>query len=49
MPLIILVYGDYTSYNGRIRENVGLERFHCTYVRMYEGLYVRTYILAHIF
>ena len=35
MPLTILKYGDCTSYNGRIRENVGyrgvgLERFHCT-------------------
>ena len=35
MPLTILMYGDCTSYNGRIRENVvdyrgvRLERFHC--------------------
>ena len=24
VPLTILMYGDCTSYNGRIRENVGL-------------------------
>ena len=35
MPLTILKYGDCTSYNGQIRENldyrgVGLERFQCT-------------------
>ena len=34
MPLTILMYGDCTSYNGRIREmldyrGVGLARFHC--------------------
>ena len=23
------MYGEFTSYNGQIRENVGLERFHC--------------------
>ena len=31
MPFTILMYGDCTSYNGRIKENVGLERFHCIY------------------
>ena len=30
VSLTILTYGDCTSYNGRIRENVGLERFRCT-------------------
>ena len=29
MPLTIFKYGDCTSYNGQIRENVGLARFHC--------------------
>ena len=24
MPLTILMYGDWTSYNGQIRKNVGL-------------------------
>ena len=46
MPLTILMYGDFTSYNGRIRENVGLERcwikgvsLHiCTIICMYMDL-----------
>ena len=35
MPLTILTYGDCTSYNGRIRENVGLARFHCNISEQY--------------
>ena len=32
MPLTVLMYSDCTSYNGQIRENVGLERSHCSWV-----------------
>ena len=35
VPLTILVYGDCTSYNGRIRENVGLQRCWISKVSLY--------------
>ena len=35
MPLTILMYGDSTSYNGQIRENVGLERCRISEVSLY--------------
>ena len=41
MPLTILMYGDRTSYNGQIRENVGLKRCRIREV----SLYICTYIV----
>ena len=35
MPLTILMYGDCTSYDGRIRENVGLQRCRIREVSLY--------------
>ena len=31
----IFMYGDFTSYSGRIRENVGLERCRISKVSLY--------------
>ena len=39
VPLTILKYGDCTSYNGWIRENVGLERCRIREVSLYVHVY----------
>ena len=45
MPLTILMYGDITSYNGRIREDVGLQRCQISEVSLYVHMNVSSVVL----
>ena len=51
MPLTTLKYGDCTSYNGQIRENVGLLRCRIREVSLYvvaTPVYVSTVLADHL-
>ena len=43
----LCMYGDCTSYNGQIRDNVGLARFHCN-SKSYGHTCIHTYTVTFV-